>query len=202
MNKNFDELARGLTQSTTQRRILKKCGVGLVGVLLACGEATIGWADWTPPESNVTPPAVLTLDTFPAPEVYQPLVVGPDGALYGSTQDGGTNGYGTLFRVEINGTFTKLHDFTGPDGDGPSAPLVVGPDGALYSSTPNGGTNGPGGGYGTLFRVETNGTFTKLHDFNFTDGADPRRWWWGSTARCTARLTMAAPTATMARCSD
>jgi uncharacterized repeat protein (TIGR03803 family) len=98
------------------------------------------------------------------------LVVGPDGALYGSTEEGGTSNRGTLFRFEANGSFSKLHDFNGTDGAygyQPPAALVVGPDGALYGSTANGGTHG----YGTLFRLQTDGSFTKLHDFNGTDGA-------------------------------
>jgi uncharacterized repeat protein (TIGR03803 family) len=98
-----------------------------------------------------------------------PLVVGPDGALYGSTAGGGTNYAGTLFRLETNGAFSKLHDFNRTDGNQPSAALTAGPDGMLYGSTYSGGTNG----YGTLFRVETNGIFTKLYDFNGTNGANP-----------------------------
>jgi uncharacterized repeat protein (TIGR03803 family) len=173
VNDQLDEQAKDLTQSTTRRRALKKFGVGLASLTLACGEATIAWAaGWSPPQSGVTPPAVLTLDAFAAPgfngaNPVAALVVGPDGALYGSTQNGGASTNGTLFRVETNGTLTKLHDFTGADGASPSAALVVGPDGALYGSTHYGGTND----YGTLFRVETNGTFTKLHDFNYFDGA-------------------------------
>jgi uncharacterized repeat protein (TIGR03803 family) len=98
-----------------------------------------------------------------------PLVVGPDGALYGSTSYGGTNRIGTLFRLETDGTFMKLHDFNGADGYYPVVALAVAPDGALYGSTSGGGTNANG----TLFRLETNGIFTKLHDFNGTDGAGP-----------------------------
>jgi uncharacterized repeat protein (TIGR03803 family) len=113
------------------------------------------------------------------------LVAGPDGALYGSTSKGGSNfggsafsGYGTLFKLQTNGTFTKLHDFNGTDGASPTAALVVGPDGALYGTTQYGGTGQqpPQGvlyGYGTLFQVKTNGTFTKLHDFKFADGVQP-----------------------------
>ena len=36
MNNKFDELARGLAQSTTRRQALKKFGVGLAGMALAC----------------------------------------------------------------------------------------------------------------------------------------------------------------------
>jgi uncharacterized repeat protein (TIGR03803 family) len=153
---------------------LRKCGI-LAGVTLACAGDITAWADWTPPESSVTPPAVVTLDAFApvhANGAYPvaALVVGPDGALYGSTDQGGTNNHGTLFRVETNGTFTKLHDFNGTDGSGPLEALVVGPDGALFGSTP--GERYPGD-FGSLFRLETNGSFTKLHVFNGVDGATP-----------------------------
>ena len=35
MNDQFDNLAKGIAQSVTRRSALKKCGLGLVGVLLA-----------------------------------------------------------------------------------------------------------------------------------------------------------------------
>jgi uncharacterized repeat protein (TIGR03803 family) len=180
MKKSFDQLGTGLKQAAMWRRALRNIGVGLAGMALACAGGITACAEWTPPESSVTPPAVVTLDAFAAPdangaEPSAALVVGPDGALYGSTWRGGVGsyGYGSLFRVETNGAFSKLHIFNGTDGSGPNAALVVGPDGALYGST----RYGPGSyfqGYGTLFRVETNGSFTKLHDFNGTnDGANP-----------------------------
>jgi len=36
MNNKFDELAKGLAQSVTRRQALKKFGVGLAGMALAC----------------------------------------------------------------------------------------------------------------------------------------------------------------------
>jgi hypothetical protein len=36
MKNQFDELARGLAQSTTRRQALKKFGLGLAGMALAC----------------------------------------------------------------------------------------------------------------------------------------------------------------------
>ena len=36
MNNKFDELAKGLAQSATRRVALKKFGVGLAGMALAC----------------------------------------------------------------------------------------------------------------------------------------------------------------------
>jgi hypothetical protein len=36
MNNKFDELTKGLAQSVTRRAALKKFGVGLAGIALAC----------------------------------------------------------------------------------------------------------------------------------------------------------------------
>ena len=36
MNNKFDELTKGLAQSATRRQALKKFGVGLAGMALAC----------------------------------------------------------------------------------------------------------------------------------------------------------------------
>jgi hypothetical protein len=36
MNNKFDELAKGLAQSTTRRQALKRFGVGLAAMTLAC----------------------------------------------------------------------------------------------------------------------------------------------------------------------
>jgi hypothetical protein len=45
MNEKFDELAKGLAQSATRRQALKKFGIGLAGLALACfGMASRGAA--------------------------------------------------------------------------------------------------------------------------------------------------------------
>jgi uncharacterized repeat protein (TIGR03803 family) len=99
------------------------------------------------------------------------LVLG-GAALYGTTQLGGTNGFGTIFKVGTNGLgYAVLRSFTNtPEGANPLAGLVL--SGAtLYGTTAFGGTNG----YGTVFKINTNGSgFTVLHNFtNSPDGQNP-----------------------------
>jgi uncharacterized repeat protein (TIGR03803 family) len=97
------------------------------------------------------------------------LVQANDGYLYGTTQAGGTNYYGTVFRITTNGAMTTLYSFTGGnDGANPFAGLVQARDGNLYGTTYGGGTNSDG----TVFRITTNGTFTPLCSFTGgTNGA-------------------------------
>jgi uncharacterized repeat protein (TIGR03803 family) len=99
------------------------------------------------------------------------LVQGSDGNFYGTTQNGGTNGWGTVFKITTNGAVTTLYSFAGGnDGANPEAVLVQGSDGNLYGTTQNGGTNG----WGTVFKITTNGALTSLYSFTGgNDGAYP-----------------------------
>ena len=51
-----------------------------------------------------------------------------------------------------------------------AAGLVQGIDGNFYGTTVGGGANQ----FGTVFKITPTGTFTVLHSFNTTDGANPR----------------------------
>ena len=101
------------------------------------------------------------------------VVQGVDGALYGTTSQGGSNAIGTVFSITTNGTsYSVLHSFTYlPDGGSPEAPLLQGANGALYGVTVIGGTNLNG----TVFKVNTNGSgYAQLYSFtNSPDGATP-----------------------------
>ncbi|HEX3720095.1 MAG TPA: choice-of-anchor tandem repeat GloVer-containing protein [Verrucomicrobiae bacterium] len=93
--------------------------------------------------------------------------------IYGTAYQGGSNGCGTLFALNSDGSnFTVLHSFgSGSDAANPWAGLVLA-GGALYGTTYNGGTNGGG----TLFAINTDGSgYTLLHHFGISpDGANPR----------------------------
>ena len=79
------------------------------------------------------------------------LVQGTDGALYGTTQTGGSSSSGTVFKLNPDGSgFTVLQNLDYyTTGGTPFARLVQGTDGALYGTTYDGGSSGQG----TAFRL-------------------------------------------------
>ncbi|MHB8519178.1 MAG: choice-of-anchor tandem repeat GloVer-containing protein [Limisphaerales bacterium] len=108
--------------------------------------------------------------------VVAALAVGNDGTLYGTTEDGGANRSGILFKLNADGTgYQILHQFgaTATDGSSPIAPLIVGKDGALYGTTVNGGSSNEFAG--TVFKWNIDGSvYTVLHSFSFGEGYNPR----------------------------
>lgn len=81
--------------------------------------------------------------------------------LYGTASYGGTNGDGTLFKINTDGTcFTALYSFTNDNAAGPFGELTFSDD-RLYGALFGGGSR-----VGTVFSVNTNGAdFAILHDF-------------------------------------
>jgi uncharacterized repeat protein (TIGR03803 family) len=92
------------------------------------------------------------------------------GTLYGTTESGGANGFGTVFSITPQGVERILHSFKGNDGASPVAGLLnVG--GTLYGTTLNGGASSNG----TVFSVTPQGVETVLYSFaGGSDGAHPR----------------------------
>lgn len=94
------------------------------------------------------------------------LLQGSDGALYGTTAQGGSNGWGTVFTLNQNGSgFALLRSIPGTNSAEiePVASLTEGSDGGLYGVAMGVGvTNGAG----SVFRMNKNGAaFTNLHLF-------------------------------------
>jgi uncharacterized repeat protein (TIGR03803 family) len=101
------------------------------------------------------------------------LVRDSAGNLYGATQYGGADNYGTIFQLTPSGKKTLLYSFSGSDGAYPLSTLTLDASGNLYGPTSGGGSSGTGCGglgCGTIFKLDTTHNLTVLH--NFTGGDD------------------------------
>ncbi len=94
-----------------------------------------------------------------------PLVQAADGALYGSTRSYSEVRSGYVYRLQLDGQVSVLHSFDDSriahDGQYPNGGLALGKSGVLYGATASGGPNG----YGTVYGIALNGSFTLLHGF-------------------------------------
>ncbi len=101
------------------------------------------------------------------------LLMDSEGNLYGTTDECGTSGLGTVFKVSKTGKETVLHSFAGgtTDGDYPFyAGLLMDTEGNLYGNTYYGGASNEG----VVYKLSKKGTLTVLHSFaGGTDGCYP-----------------------------
>jgi uncharacterized repeat protein (TIGR03803 family) len=100
------------------------------------------------------------------------LVVGDDGALYGTTLQGGSDNRGAVYRITTAGDFTLLYSFpklsefnisglaVNAAGANPRAGLLAS-GGAFYGTAYQGGEHG----WGTVFRITPAGALTVVHAF-------------------------------------
>ena len=92
--------------------------------------------------------------------------------LYGTTMEGGANGYGTVFSLTIGGgSPTVLASFNDSNGSGPEGGLTLSSDGnTLYGTTSFGGASNDG----TVFSLPLGGgSPTVLASFNGSNGKCP-----------------------------
>ena len=102
----------------------------------------------------------LRMLTTTVMEVFQRQDELSGNTLYGTTLGGGTNGFGTVFAINTDGTcFTLLHSFSFLDGAGPQAGLIL-TGNTLYGTTSDGCNaiftdphNYPLSGSGTVFSI-------------------------------------------------
>ncbi|MEP7311715.1 MAG: choice-of-anchor tandem repeat GloVer-containing protein [Pseudomonadota bacterium] len=101
------------------------------------------------------------------------LLLGADGNFYGTSYQGGTQGWGTVFRMTPAGAISTLHSFAGAPtgGANPLAGVTQGADGSLYGTTEKGGP----ASQGIAWQIAPDGTFHLLHGFTgiTTDGSTP-----------------------------
>jgi uncharacterized repeat protein (TIGR03803 family) len=172
------------------------------GVVVGDGGVLYGTVDGgvyslTPPEAPGGTWTETTLYTFgSAPGPSNPnnatVIIGPDGVLYGTTENGGkgtacSSGCGTVYSLtppsSPGGEWSEktLYSFQGgSDGSAPNGGVVIGADGALFGTTTAGGLGAAcSGGCGTVFALVRpsgpGGEWTErvLHSFDSSDGAKP-----------------------------
>jgi uncharacterized repeat protein (TIGR03803 family) len=106
--------------------------------------------------------AIASFDNTHGAYPQNGLIRGADSAFYGTTTGGGTNGGGVVFRVTTGGSLSALTSFNPAANLGTygRSTLVQSTDGTLYGTTYL--TGAGNSGYGTVFKVTTNGLFAKL----------------------------------------
>lgn len=122
---------------------------------------------FTPGSNTLT-----TLATFDIANGSLPvgsLTIDAQGNLYGTTQNGGLNDAGTVFRIAAgSNTLTTLWTFDEPEGSYPVGSLTLDAQGNLYGVTSRGGTYE----VGTIFVIPAGTTaLTALASFNGYNGS-------------------------------
>ena len=112
---------------------------------------------------------VETLKAFPQGPMNPSggLVIGPDGAFYGTTEKGGSLGGGVFYKTLPSGELTVLHQFVSAEGTMPSGGLLLASDGNFYGGTRLGGNNAKG----TLYRITPQGVITVLRHLDTASGS-------------------------------
>jgi uncharacterized repeat protein (TIGR03803 family) len=110
-------------------------------------------------------------------EPYASLVIGRDGAFYGTTFYGSGQNYGTVFELQppvMGGAWTErvLYSFAGQPDGGFVEGLTMGPGGVLYATTLNGGVLQAGTTFALAPPVAPDGTWTAVVLHSFTGGTD------------------------------
>jgi uncharacterized repeat protein (TIGR03803 family) len=106
------------------------------------------------------------------------LVLNKDGDFYGTTNVGGANNEGIVYKTTPTGTLSTVYNFCSMsscrDGSNPVGGVIRGTDGNFYGTTYGGGNNGAG----TVYKVTTSGALTSLYSFcqqtNCSDGGNPQ----------------------------
>ncbi|MEO6230697.1 MAG: choice-of-anchor tandem repeat GloVer-containing protein [Ferruginibacter sp.] len=94
------------------------------------------------------------------PNGYNPdgITKGLDGKFYGIALNGGAEGGGLLYKMNIDGSgYQVIHDFTGANGQLPKGQLLYGSDGRLYGICTVSGTVGSNADY-LIYGINTDGS--------------------------------------------
>jgi hypothetical protein len=117
------------------------------------------------------------------------VIIDSDGTIYGTALLGGAiNDLGMIWRLQVTGRYTDIHDFggsvfnangkLGPDGYEPTGQLAIDTNNNLYGTASIGGPfqapiPSPNAG-GLLWEIDGSGFYQDLHDFGYgKDGNTP-----------------------------
>lgn len=93
------------------------------------------------------------------------------GNIYGTTDTGGANLGGVIFKLTTGGTESLLHSFGGAgDGTDPDGAVTIESNGDMYGTTGSGGANQNGG----IWKLAADGTYSVLHNFTTDEGSFAR----------------------------
>jgi uncharacterized repeat protein (TIGR03803 family) len=106
---------------------------------------------------------------------FSGLTLGKDGNFYGTTDVGGTFNLGTLFKITVGGSLTKLYEFGTckypcKEGTYPKAPPVQGRDGNFYGTTT---ATIDGTDNGVVYKATPTGKFITIYAFDGISGGNP-----------------------------
>ncbi len=145
------------------------------------GATTYGGSDGDGTVFKVTPRGTVSIvynfDVTHGQFPFAPLIQGTDGNFYGTTWLGGTNDVrgntaGVVFKLTPQGAITVLHDFADPnypnDGFYTFAGLIQASDGNFYGVTADGFES-----MGVIFRINSDGAYSVLYDFDSAHGQQP-----------------------------
>lgn len=126
---------------------------------------------------------LITIYTFQNLLASPGIAMDSAGNFYGTTELGGTGGFGEVFKVDPAGSLTVLYNFQGKsDGGEPFGRLLLDKSGNIYGTTVLFGQvpcdpahpNTYPQGCGTVFKLDKAGNYTVLHTFTGPgDGAGP-----------------------------
>ena len=148
------------TTATTLHNFLQATGSYPVGGLVEGSDGNLYGTTTAGGDTNagviyrITPAGIYSMlisfdgvHTLNGYEADAGLIAGADGNLYGATIWGGQFGYGVIFSMTTDGTYSVLYNFDAPHGDGAYATPMQHTSGKIYGTT----TRGGGGGMGVVY---------------------------------------------------
>jgi uncharacterized repeat protein (TIGR03803 family) len=152
--------------------VIRDSAGNLYGITQSGGAAIIGVVYELDAAGHQT-----VLYSFPGPAdgdfPYAGVIRDSAGNLYGNTYSGGAANRGLVYKVDATGHETVLYTFTGgADGGYLSTSLISDSAGNLYGTAGGGGdlTCNPPYGCGVLYKLDTAGHETVLHNFTVDFG--------------------------------